>query len=348
MNTPIEINGALGEGGGQVLRSSLGLSLVTGKSFRITSIRAKRRKPGLLRQHLTAVEAATAVGGATSRGAEPGSQELFFEPGAVRAGEYHFAVGTAGSATLVLQTVLPSLLVADGPSRITLEGGTHNPMAPPFDFLARVFLPLLERMGHCVRAHLVTAGFYPAGGGRFEVEIEPRKEIKPLELMERGALRGREARALIANLHERIAERELEELEKYLGWSPDELRTVVIEGSRGPGNVLFLELRYEHVTELFTSFGEMQLPAKAVAQRALKELRKYQPSAAPVGRYLADQLLVPLAVTGGGTFRMVEPTQHTLTNARVVEAFLGPSIELKKNDRHAWQVTIRAWKGNQS
>jgi RNA 3'-terminal phosphate cyclase (ATP) len=345
MTTPIEIDGALGEGGGQVLRSSLGLSLVTGRSFRITSIRAKRRKPGLLRQHLTAVEAATAVGGATRRGAEPGSQELFFEPGPIRAGEYHFAVGTAGSATLVLQTVLPALLRADGPSRIVLEGGTHNPWAPPFDFLERVFLPLLERIGHSVRARLVRPGFYPAGGGRFEVEVTPGAGLEPLVLLERGEPVGREARALVANLHEGIAETELNAVRKHLGWTESETLKVLVEGSNGPGNVLLLEMRFEQLTELFASFGEVQLPAKAVAQRAFKELRKYQKSSAPVGRYLADQLLVPLAIAAGGTFRTVEPTQHTTTNAQVVGAFLDTPIEMTKNDRQDWLVTIHPWKG---
>ena len=346
MTTPIEIDGALGEGGGQVLRSSLGLSLITQRPFRISSIRAKRRKPGLLRQHLTAVEAATAVGRATRSGAEPGSQELFFEPGPVRAGEYHFAVGTAGSATLVLQTVLPALLLADGPSRIVLEGGTHNPWAPPFDFLERVFLPLLERIGHSVRARLVRSGFYPAGGGRFEVEVTPGAALEPLVLLERGELLGREARALVANLRESIAEAELEVVRADLGWTENEARKVVVQGSKGPGNVLLLEVRFEQLTELFASFGEVQLPAKAVAQRVLKEFRKYQKSSAPVGRYLADQLLVPLATVAGGTFRMVEPTQHTITNAQVVEAFLDTPIELKKNDRQDWLVTIHPWKGN--
>src|SRR6478752_4247267 len=146
MTTNLLINGAQGEGGGQIVRSSLALALVTGKSVTIENIRAGREKPGLMRQHLTAVQAAATVCGGVVKGAEIGSRSLIFEPRPVRAGEYQFSVGTAGSATLVLQTVLPALLIADGPSELVLEGGTHNQWAPPFDFLARVFLPLINRM----------------------------------------------------------------------------------------------------------------------------------------------------------------------------------------------------------
>lgn len=144
----LEIDGAAGEGGGQVLRTSLSLALVTKKPFRIRNIRAGRQKPGLLRQHLTAVLAAGEVGNATVRGAELGSFEVTFTPGEVRPGGFRFAVGTAGSATLVFQTVLPALMLGSTPSRLVLQGGTHNKAAPPYDFLARTFLPLLDAWVH--------------------------------------------------------------------------------------------------------------------------------------------------------------------------------------------------------
>ena len=167
----LTIDGSVGEGGGQILRTALALALVTGTPFRIHAIRARRRKPGLLRQHLTAVNAAATVGGASTDGASLGSRELTFRPGRITPGEYRFAVGTAGSTGLVLQTVLPPLLLASGPSTVTVEGGTHNPGAPPFDFLARVFLPLLRRMGAHVEARLDRPGFYPAGGGQCTVGL---------------------------------------------------------------------------------------------------------------------------------------------------------------------------------
>src|SRR5512136_2571133 len=178
----ITIDGSQGEGGGQILRTSLALSLVTGQPFRMERIRAKRQKPGLLKQHLTAVEAAKTVGCAEVTGAALGSQTLEFKPGPVTPGNYRFAVGTAGSATLVLQTVLPPLLVASGPSTLTLEGGTHNPFAPPFDFLARCFAPVVERMGPRIELKLHRPGFFPAGGGQFEAQITPVNRLKPIDL----------------------------------------------------------------------------------------------------------------------------------------------------------------------
>ena len=169
----IEIDGSEGEGGGQVLRTALALSCTSGMPFRIMKIRAKRKKPGLMRQHLTAVLAAAQISAAKLSGAEVGSLSLEFVPGPVRAGEYRFAVGTAGSTMLVLQTVLSPLLKASTPSRLILEGGTHNPFAPPFDFVQRALLPLVQRMGPVITATLHRYGFYPAGGGEVEVEIHP-------------------------------------------------------------------------------------------------------------------------------------------------------------------------------
>src|SRR6185436_13785565 len=173
----ISIDGSFGEGGGQILRTALSLSLATGAPFRIENIRAQRPKPGLLRQHLTAVQAAAAVGRAHVEGHTAGSLALTFTPTGVFPGDYAFAVGTAGSATLVLQTILPPLLAAGGRTVVTLEGGTHNPWAPPFDFLKRVFLPIVNRLGPRVEVALERYGFYPAGGGRFSVTIDPSPEL---------------------------------------------------------------------------------------------------------------------------------------------------------------------------
>jgi RNA 3'-phosphate cyclase len=190
----LTLDGSAGEGGGQILRSALALSLLTGTPFRIEKIRARRAKPGLLRQHLTAVQAAARIGSAQVEGAELGSRALTVRPGTVAPGEYHFAIGSAGSACLVVQTVLPPLLLASGPSVLIVEGGTHNPAAPSWDFLARVFFPLLERMGARIRTKLERHGFYPAGGGRLRVEIDPVSTLAPLELLKRGEIAERSAR----------------------------------------------------------------------------------------------------------------------------------------------------------
>jgi RNA 3'-terminal phosphate cyclase (ATP) len=336
----LTIDGSQGEGGGQVLRSALALSMVTGTPFRIDQIRARRAKPGLLRQHLTAVQAATQVCGAEVLGASLGSSRLDFKPGKVRPGAYAFAVGTAGSATLVLQTVLPALLTAAEPSTLTLEGGTHNPFAPPFDFLARAFLPLIGRLGPRVTAALERHGFYPAGGGRFNVRIEPVPKLRRLELPERGEVRTRSARALVARLPLSIAERELAVVREQLGWSGAELRAEEVGDSAGAANVLMLEIASEHATEVFTGFGERGRRAEDVARQAVDEARAYLAAGVPVGERLADQLLLPLALAGGGSFHTTELSQHSRTNLDVIGKFLAVRVEVEAVDRRTWRVRI--------
>ena len=336
----LTIDGSQGEGGGQVLRSALALSMVTGTPFRIDQIRARRAKPGLLRQHLTAVQAATQVCGAEVLGASLGSSRLDFKPGKVRPGAYAFAVGTAGSATLVLQTVLPALLTAAEPSTLTLEGGTHNPFAPPFDFLARAFLPLIGRLGPRVTAALERHGFYPAGGGRFNVRIEPVPKLRRLELPERGEVRTRSARALVARLPLSIAERELAVVREQLGWSGAELRAEEVGDSAGAANVLMLEIASEHATEVFTGFGERGRRAEDVARQAVDEARACLAAGVPVGERLADQLLLPLALAGGGSFHTTELSQHSRTNLDVIGKFLAVRVEVEAVDRRTWRVRI--------
>jgi len=329
----LTIDGSQGEGGGQILRTALALSLVSGTPFTIEKIRGGREKPGLLRQHLTAVNAAVAVGEAEAEGATLGSQTLVFRPRAVKPGDYRFAIGTAGSTGLVIQTVLPALLIASGPSTLTLEGGTHNPAAPPFDFLERAFLPLVASMGPRVSAVLNCPGFYPAGGGRCTVSILPAARLEPLTLLERGAIKRRQARALVARLPRQIADRELAVVRTRLGWSEDELETVIVDGSApGPGNVLLLEIESEHLTEIFCGFGEVGTRAESVAEHAAKEARRYLAAGVPVGVHLADQLLVPLALAGGGSFRTIGLSSHSRTNLDVIRLFL-PTRITAKGDR---------------
>jgi RNA 3'-terminal phosphate cyclase (ATP) len=338
--TAVRIDGSIGEGGGQIVRSALALSLVTGKPCTLTDIRAGRKKPGLLRQHLTALKAAAEVGSATVEGAQLGSRELSFRPGPVRSGSYRFSVGTAGSTTLVLQTVLPALLTADDPSEVVLEGGTHNPWAPPFDFLNRVLLPILERMGPRVRAKLERPGFYPAGGGLFRVEVEPAARLSRIELLERGEITARRALAKVCNLPRRIANRELATVGKGLSWTEDCLQAEQVRGAIGPGNVLTIEIESENVTELFTGFGRRGATAEQVAEGVVEEVREYLASGAPVGPYLADQLLVPFAIAGGGAYRTVRPTRHTLTNVEIVRKFLDVDIAVDKEHRAVWTIRI--------
>jgi len=335
----ITIDGSAGEGGGQILRTSLALSLVTGKPFRIESIRAGRKKPGILRQHLTAVQAATVVSGARVSGAELGSRSLSFEPSQVQGGEYRLAVGTAGSATLVFQTVLPALLLARTPSRVTLEGGTHNPFAPPFDFLERTFLPVVRQMGAAVDVRLESHGFYPAGGGRFTVAIEPCARFGRLALSDRGPSRVH-AKALVASLPENIAKRELSVVRERLGVDRAMCRIEQVDSSVGPGNVLMITIESDISVEVVTGFGVKGVQAEKVASDACDEAEQYLRSDVPVGVHLADQLLIPMALGGGGSFRTLKPSSHTVTNVDVIRKFLNVPIRLEEESADAYRVTI--------
>ncbi|HYE62929.1 MAG TPA: RNA 3'-terminal phosphate cyclase [Phycisphaerales bacterium] len=322
----IHIDGSQGEGGGQILRSSLALSMATGKPFRIANIRAGRDKPGLKRQHLTCVRAAASICAAEVTGDEVGSMDVTFTPSAVTPGAYHFPIGTAGSTTMVLQAILPPLQRADYPSRITVEGGTYNKAAPPFDFFARVLVPLLNQLGPTITAHLERPGFFPAGGGRLVVEVQPTATPRPLALLERGRATTHAARAIISKLPASIGDRELTVVGERLGLPEDQLRIHEVRDALCPGNALCIELGYEHVTELFSSVGELGRSAESVAREAADQAREYIASKAPVGPHLADQLMVPLALLAGGEYMTGRLTEHSTTNIRTIAAFGGEVV----------------------
>jgi RNA 3'-terminal phosphate cyclase (ATP) len=336
----VTLDGSLGEGGGQILRTALGLSLATATPVRIENIRARRKRPGLLRQHLTAVNAAARIGRAEVHGAALGSRELTFSPGEVVPGEYSFAVGTAGSAMLVLQAVVPGLLAAPGATSLTLEGGTHNPMAPPYDFLEKAFLPLVGRMGPAVTGRLERHGFYPAGGGRARFTVQPAATLRRLDLPERGEVRARRATALVANLPLSIAERELKVVRDRLSWKKDSLQALEVE-SAGPGNALLLEVASEQVTEVFTSFGERGVRAEEVARRAVRQARRYLEAPVAVGEHLADQLLVPMALAGGGSFTTLPLSSHAVTNIEIVESLLDVEVTREEISEAAVRVEVK-------
>ncbi|MEX0776919.1 MAG: RNA 3'-terminal phosphate cyclase [Phycisphaeraceae bacterium] len=336
----LAIDGSFGEGGGQILRSSLAMSICTGQPFHIEKIRAGRQKPGLMRQHLTAVKAAAAVCEAKVEGDAIGSQALWFAPGAVRPGDYTFSVGTAGSTTLVLQTVLPALLTSGGPSNLTLEGGTHNPFAPPFDFLVHAFLPLVNRMGPRVTAVLDRPGFYPAGGGRFHVVIEPATKLTGFDLLERGQIKSQKARAILANLPAHIGDRELKVVADRLGWPRECLRVERADHSVGPGNLLTLTVESEHVTEVFTGFGERNRSAQGVAEQAVQQCRRYLAAGVPVGEYLTDQLLLPMALAGAGSFRCAGLSRHAQTHVELIHWFLSTRVTTESQGKSDTLVRI--------
>lgn len=337
----IEIDGSIGEGGGQIVRSSLALSIITGKPFQINRVRANRQKPGLLNQHLTAVQAAQEISTAQTSGVKLGSSSFTFTPGPTKAGDYRFNIGTAGSTMLVFQTILPPLMLADQISSISLEGGTHNPMAPPFDFIKNTFLPLLERMGVGVDAQLKTYGFYPQGGGSLKFHIQPTGKLRPLHLSEKGAVKSVNAQALVVKLPSHIAERELRVVKKAV--SPlHNTKVVVIEEGRSQGNVITITIETEALTETVTAIGERSLKAEEVAQRAALEATHYIESRAAVGEHLADQLLIPMALAGEGSFLTSVLSTHTTTNIDVIKKFLNVSIETNCTAPNLFSVEVKS------
>ncbi len=339
--TPLVLDGSQGEGGGQVLRSALTLSLCLGRPFRMVNIRAKRRNPGLARQHLMAVRAAATVGRATVSGDELGSRTLSFAPRGVFGGDYRFDIGSAGSTTLVLHTLLPALLHADRPSRVTVIGGTHNPLAPPFEHFAEAYLPLLERMGAPVRAHLARAGYYPRGGGVVTVEVRPTR-LRPLQLLERGPLQTLRGEARVAALPRHIAEREAQVLRAGLDLPEDAVPVVEQPPDWGPGNACLVWAHSAEITEVFTGIGERGVPAETVAGRVVEETRRYLDAGVPVGEHLADQLMIPLALAGGGAYRTLPPSGHTRTNRWVIEAFL-PNLRFRFDEAPGgWCIYLEA------
>jgi RNA 3'-terminal phosphate cyclase (ATP) len=339
----ITIDGSQGEGGGQIIRTSLALSLITGTPFRIHNVRARREKPGLQRQHLTAVRAAARIGDAEVEGASLGSSAFTFHPGPVKPGDYSFPIGTAGSTSLVLQTILPPLMIAGAPSTLAFEGGTHNVHAPPFEFISKTFLPLVNRMGPRVAAELERYGFYPPGGGRFSVHVEPAGTLKPFDLLTRGEIGARRARALIVKLPPTVGERELTVVRSQLGWNEvdgDELRVETSTNALSPGNVLTLEIESEQLTEVFTGIGERGVRAETVAERAAAEARAYLDAGAPVGEHLADQLLIPFALARGGSYTTGQPSLHTTTNIEVIKMFLDVRIKTRQVEEDVWKIEV--------
>ncbi len=337
----LSIDGSYGEGGGQIIRTSLALSLVTGKAFRVDRVRANRNKPGLQKQHLTAVLSAAEIGQATVEGARVGATEFTFIPGEVVPGNYDFSIGTAGSTTLVLQAVLPPLMLASKPSVLTIEGGTHNTHAPPFEFLQKTFLPLVNRTGASVSTELERYGFYPPGGGRINVLIEPMEERRRLEIPERGEIERMRARALVVKLPSHIAERELAIIEQELGWRDEQLEIETSNNALSPGNVVTIEIESEYVTEIFTGIGQRGVRAEDVAQSAVDEAKNYLASGAPVGQHLADQLLIPLALAGGGSYITGALSLHTKTNIEIIKKFLDVKITTLQLSESLWKIEIQ-------
>jgi RNA 3'-terminal phosphate cyclase (ATP) len=334
----IELDGA--HGGGQLLRTALSLSLCTGTGFTMQQIRAPRPRPGLMRQHLTAVRAATQISNARVHGAELGAATLRFEPGAVMPGEYRFATGSAGSTTLVLQTVLPALWRCDAPSSLRLEGGTHNPMAPSSDFMIDSYLPMLRAMDVKATLALESHGFYPAGGGVLNATIEPCGQMRRCVFDDRGELRSVEATVLLSGLSAGIGRRELAVIGKRLGLGEDALHLRSVRPALGPGNALLVRVQHAAHVETFTGHGERGVLAETIAEQLADKVQAYLDSGTCIGEHLADQLLLPMALAGGGAFTTTSPTDHLRSNAALIEKFLEVEISWHAVTENSWKVVV--------
>lgn len=328
----IELDGSEGEGGGQILRSALSLAICTQQAFRITHIRGNRDPPGLKRQHVTAVRAAAEICDGDATGVEVGSRELTFRPGRLRPGRYSLAIGTAGSCTLVLQTLLPPLLTAGEASVVRIMGGTHNKGAPPFEFLQRAFVPLLARMGAKIELELRSHGFYPRGGGEIVARVMPATRLTALELHERGEEVRAYAEAWLAALPLHIAQRELAIIGRRLNWPADQLIVRGLPNDVGPGNAVTITMEYANVTEVVTGFGERGVRAETVAANVASEARDYLVSQAPVGIHLADQLLLPMALGEGGSYSALAISDHLRSNALVIGRFTSRRVTVSRSD----------------
>lgn len=338
----IYIDGSQGEGGGQVLRSSLTLSILTGKPVQIEQIRAGRSKPGLQAQHLQAVEAATKISQAEVSGAYKGSTALVFQPRAVQSGRYRFDIGTAGSTSLVLQSIFLPLCFASASSTVVISGGTHVPFSPPYHFLEWSWLPFLQQMGCQAELKLEQAGFNPGGSGKIKAVIRPAGALSPLKLLERGALVRIQGLSAAGNLELEIAKRQkLQALRRLT----DNLRQVKIKDTTlttaSPGTFMVFLAEFEHSRACFSALGEKGKRAEHVADEAVDAFEAFMAASAAIEPYLADQLLLPLALAQGeSSFHTSAISSHLLTNARVIQAFLDVKIQVNGEEGRPGEIVV--------
>ena len=327
------IDGSFGEGGGQILRTALVLSCITGRRLQIENIRAARRKPGLARQHLVCVQAACGICDGRCEGAALGSKELDFQPGRIRAGEFYFDIGSAGSALLVIQTILPALFLADKPSKITVVGGTHNPLAPPFNFLLETFLPAIAGGGFRADCKLVKHGFYPAGGGKIIFDVQPwqKQTEQKIDICERSGPMRISAKIYTARLSVQIAERQRKLL---MGTDLDiqDVRHIEVMDSDGPGNCVMICIFDGRHTTVLTSFGERGKPSHKVVGEVAGMAKDFLGSGAAIDKFLADQLLAYMALSQAGAYTTSEISLHLQTNMEVIKKFLPVNFDVQQEE----------------
>jgi RNA 3'-terminal phosphate cyclase (ATP) len=351
MTDKLIIDGSYGEGGGQILRSTLSLAAITGRPVRIENLRAGRKKPGLAAQHLTSVRAAAMLCDAEVEGAELGSQTLQFIPlKPARAGDYFLDVaqaregGSAGAVMLVLQTLLLPLVLAEGVSTVTLRGATHVDMSPSYDYVHDVWLPMLARMGVRAELSLVRSGWYPIGQGEVKLQITGTGELLPLRLEHRGSLLAVTGRALAAKLPDHICERMASHARNVLEQAgiTANIEAVVLKAACS-GAGLYLTAHYQNSLAGFGGQGKRGKHAELVAEEVCSALLHHYRSGSALEQHLADQLILPAALCRGESVFSVERiTPHLVTNAWVVERFGLAQIDIASSADGTGSVKVFA------
>ena len=281
-----------------------------------------------MRQHLTAVLAAQTICNAKVQGAELGASEFIFLPREIKGGEYEFAIGTAGSTALVAQSIIPALLHAKTPSTVVISGGTHALAAPVFEFLQQTYVPLLQQMGFKLEISLQRYGFFPAGGGKITIQTKPHQQLYPLHLLHRGTIKQLSAQTVFANIPGNIALREKETIQANMDWPETQVHIKELTRVSSQGNYILFTLEFDNVTHTISTLGEKRVSAEEVAKQACNTALAYLESNVTAGEYLADQLLLPMALVGEGSFTTVEPSLHSHTNMAVIKAFLKRDFQI--------------------
>jgi RNA 3'-terminal phosphate cyclase (ATP) len=326
----IVVDGSIGEGGGQIFRTSLTLSLLTGKPVQFHNIRANRSSPGLRQQHLTALIAAGEISDAHVEGGIIGSQEVFFDPGVIKPGKYRFNISTAGSTSLVLQTILIPLSVASNDSRITISGGTHVPWSPPFHYLKWQWLFWLKKIGYHGKLTLNRCGYYPKGGGEVSCQIKPSGFFKPIQIEERGNLIQIRGVSAATNLPRDIPNRQRLRFVSRVGskYPLNDIRSVILPG-KGKGSFLTVLVEFEKTFACFTSLGQKNKRSEEVADEVVSLVDQFMNDPGCVDSHLPDQLLIPLCfVDSQSVIHTTKITRHLLTNAEVIQMFIPIEIAI--------------------
>ncbi|MFN2175004.1 MAG: RNA 3'-terminal phosphate cyclase [Anaerolineales bacterium] len=343
----VRIDGSIGEGGGQILRTALSLSMITGIPFHINRIRANRRIPGLRPQHLAAINAARKISKAETQGVYLNSNSIFFSPKSIFSGSYSFNVGTAGSAILVLQTILAPLSMANSASSVSITGGTHVPWSPSYEYLKYTWTPFMHEIGLDFLLSLESAGFYPQGGGKIQAVIRPIRNPKPLDYVQRGKLLTISGFSAVANLDKSIAGRQkLRALnilyDSKLGIDNSKIKIKLNHlPSQFKGSTLFLNAAYENSRGGFFSLGKKGKLAEKVAEEAVNSLLKFHNDGGAVDWYMADQLLLPVSlIKDRSQFSTSKITNHFHTNREVVSFFLPVKIETSKQTNGNTHISV--------